>query len=76
MNALYADLNHRYWGGRLPAYRIRRDRAVASPKNCARGDVNHHSRIIRLHPTLVGDDLRTVLLHEMAHISEPSADHG
>jgi hypothetical protein len=73
--SLYQALNRTHWGGRLPVYRVRRDRQVVRSE-CAWGLCDHRKRLIRLAPELVGDRLREVLLHEMVHVRVPDEDHG
>ncbi len=64
---IFEQFNSRYFGSRLPRYRVRRQWA---PKYRAWGWCYPHDRLITVHPGLVGDGLKTVLLHEMCHIPE------
>jgi hypothetical protein len=69
--ALYHELNQRFFGGRLPRYRV----TFAQPRVSGwRGECFPARQLIRLARGLTGEPLRQTLLHEMCHIGAPS--HG
>jgi len=71
---LFEAYNQRFFGGRLPTYRIvLSDRFVAGPKGLCR----KKEREIHLGTGLRGTDLPRLLLHEMAHAAFVArAGHG
>ena len=70
--ALFETYNQRFFGGRLPAYRI-----VLSDRGPGfRGLWCKKEREIHLRMSLQGMDLRRTLLHEMAHAAVARAGHG
>jgi SprT-like family len=71
LTALYHELNQRFFGGRLPRYRV----TFARPRVSGwHGECFPAQRLIRLRRGLTGEELRRTLLHEMCHIGAP--DHG
>jgi WLM domain len=66
--ALYHELNQRYFGGRLPRFRV----TFTQPRVSGwHGEIFPARRLIRLRRGLTGDELRRTLLHEMCHIGAP-----
>jgi SprT-like family len=64
--ALFDELNCRYFNGRLPAYRIK----VVDRLNWlnGRGEITRRTRLIRLQKRAAeADEMISTLLHEMAH---------
>lgn len=70
LGGLFDDLNRRYFGGRLPKYRVV---LAALPGPCD-GRCETDRRLIRLARRLAPDERRRLLLHEMCHIGIPG--HG
>jgi SprT-like family len=69
--ALYHELNQRYFGGRLPRYRV----TLAQPRVSGwHGECFPSRRLIRLARGLTEEMLQRTLLHEMCHIGAPG--HG
>lgn len=65
LGALFDDLNERFFGGRLPRYRVVRSSKL---KECViEGDCDRERLLIRISPGIEGDELRRVLVHEMCH---------
>jgi hypothetical protein len=69
--ALYHELNRRFFGGKLPRYRVTFAQARRSGWD---GECFPDRRLIQLRRGLAGDELRRSLLHEMCHIGAPG--HG
>lgn len=69
---LFDDYNRRYFSGRLPAYRILLSDQFG---NGLHGLCRKRQREIHLGTRLSGNDLKSVLLHEMAHAAAPNG-HG
>jgi len=68
---LYDEFNQTFFRGRLPRYRVRRDR-FDDPGQF--GLCRQEKQTILIRPGLDGNDLRETLLHEMCHIG--STGHG
>ena len=70
LQALFAEYNVRYFGGRLPRYRIslarRHDRAGLGTRHG--GECFPRTKIIFVAPGMPEETQRRVLLHEMCHI--------
>ena len=65
---LFADFNGRYFGGRLPPYRVRLEQSIPGARSSVSGRVDSAGRVIWLRAT---DDVRALesaLLHEMVHM--------
>lgn len=75
LSQLYAELNTRFFGGRLPRFRVTH---CASPRLLLKGfegECLDSRRLIRLRRGLEPNRVRQVLLHEMCHIGAPPG-HG
>jgi hypothetical protein len=70
--AFFETYNQRFFGGRLPAYRI----VLTDRGPGFRGLWCKKEREIHLRMSLQGMDLRRTLLHEMAHASVRRGGHG
>jgi SprT-like family protein len=68
----FAELNARYWRGRLPRYRVIQRAGVPGDGRC-----NNARQTILLGPHPSSEDLRLTLLHEMCHSGtcRPEHDH-
>ncbi len=71
---LFDRFNKKYWGNRLPRYRVIRRTNIARDYL---GLCNNQTKTILLEKDLAGEDLRLTLLHEMCHIGSGSGyQHG
>jgi hypothetical protein len=77
IGALFATINRDHFGGRLPAYRVRRVRRVpGTPEGpgCPDGLGRAATREIFIAHDLNPVDERAVLLHEMCHAATVGVD--
>ena len=65
---LYSELNARYFGGRLPPYRIVRNLSVLGEFD-GRCDLEHRTIRIKRGLSAVPERERQTLLHEMIHVA-------
>lgn len=72
-NQLFDEFNRKYWRGRLPRYRVIFRNKIGDD---FLGMCNSHAKTILLKKSLVGDDLRLTLLHEMCHIGGSYGGNG
>jgi len=61
----YEDFNDRYFGGKLPRYRVEVVDRVSSARES--GEVNRRAKLIRIQRNLL-NVMRETLIHEMAHV--------
>src|SRR5215471_17966417 len=73
LRRLFREYNARYFGGRLPDYRLRSVEGITRLGEA--GECNRRQRVIRILRSLDDDDSRNCLLHEMAHAATTSG-HG
>src|SRR5215472_1627551 len=65
LRRLFAEFNQRYFGGRLPKYRLRSELYMTRLGEVGRCHIRQ--RLIRINRSLKDDEAISCLLHEMAH---------
>jgi hypothetical protein len=72
---LFADLNARYFGGRLPTYRIQIEQSIPGVASSVSGRIDPAEWVIWLRETDDARALQGALLHEMVH-AVAGGEHG